>query len=396
MSAVLFNLHDVILLLSFYQCLLLAVLFACMTKATRLSRVFIVGFFLFNAVTPLDTLILFGASFRDFAIHNLPNWFYVFEFGYWFQGPFLLWYFKSKLYRDFQFNWANISYLMPFVIYLLHQVTVYHTSSTELKVGMLEGYNLGDEPALILFVVMGREILRLYFGVMCMFELRKYLEALRNKGNAYDHNSVTWLTVLGSGFVAFWSVSSLIVVGVVFNVTQGMTLPVDSIGLVSNYLFAFFLGGVFIMLSQGYFASSNIEKIAEKNVQEPRRKPPVNEALLAKLEDVMLDEQPYLDPRLTLERLAQKVDVNARTLSNLINAGFSCNFFAYVNRYRIQEAKKKLTEANKNGATVLNIMLEVGFQNKATFNSLFKKMEGMTPSKYRKQALTDGAEAVNL
>ena len=55
-----------------------------------------------------------------------------------------------------------------------------------------------------------------------------------------------------------------------------------------------------------------------------------------------------------------------------------------------------LTSESDTENTVLDIMLSVGFQNKATFNSLFKKMEGMTPTEYKKQHTKEQQKAAAL
>src|SRR4051812_29998782 len=101
MDKVLFNFHDTILLVTIYECILLALFFILVSHQTKTSKLLIAGFFLFNAAVPLDILISFGAGFREYAVHNLPNWFYVFEFGYWLQAPFLVWYVRSLIFPNF-------------------------------------------------------------------------------------------------------------------------------------------------------------------------------------------------------------------------------------------------------------------------------------------------------
>jgi AraC-like DNA-binding protein len=71
-------------------------------------------------------------------------------------------------------------------------------------------------------------------------------------------------------------------------------------------------------------------------------------------------------------------------LSNIINRHFACNFFEFINSYRVEEAKAMLADATLANKSMLDIMLDVGFNSKATFNTLFKKKTGMTPSEYRK------------
>jgi AraC-like DNA-binding protein len=110
--------------------------------------------------------------------------------------------------------------------------------------------------------------------------------------------------------------------------------------------------------------------------------------LIAQITQYMETEKPYLTPALTLEKLAIQMRIPARLLSNIINRHFNCHFFEFINSYRIDEAKHMLSNQNQSDKTVLDIMLDVGFNSKATFNTLFKKKVGMTPSEYRKSVNT--------
>ena len=75
----------------------------------------------------------------------------------------------------------------------------------------------------------------------------------------------------------------------------------------------------------------------------------------------------------------------------IINRHFNRNFFEFVNYYRIEEAKKMLRDQDSMDKSVLNIMLDVGFNSKAAFNTFFKKFVGLTPSQYRKKMQTEAA-----
>lgn len=69
----------------------------------------------------------------------------------------------------------------------------------------------------------------------------------------------------------------------------------------------------------------------------------------------------------------------------LVNTYLGQNFYNFINKYRIEEVKKKLSEDNSKENNILTIALETGFNSKSTFNTVFKKIEGVTPSEYRKQ-----------
>jgi len=70
----------------------------------------------------------------------------------------------------------------------------------------------------------------------------------------------------------------------------------------------------------------------------------------------------------------------------LINRHFGINYYEFINRYRIEEAKRMLTSAEHKSTTITDIYLQVGFNSKSVFYTFFKKIEGITPTQYRKNS----------
>lgn len=97
----------------------------------------------------------------------------------------------------------------------------------------------------------------------------------------------------------------------------------------------------------------------------------------------IIDNQRYLDPNLSLEELANELDMSTSHLSKLINNYSDYNFSDYINSLRIQQAKKLLNDNSFCRYTIVSIGLECGFNSKSTFYSAFKKFTSQTPSEYR-------------
>lgn len=106
--------------------------------------------------------------------------------------------------------------------------------------------------------------------------------------------------------------------------------------------------------------------------------------LKTRLETIMVAEQAYLKPNLTLPLLAEAVGCSVNHLSQVINAGFDMSFFDYLNNHRIAHARRMLSELNGSSGAVLNIAFSVGFNSNSAFYAAFKKHVGMTPAQYRK------------
>ena len=94
----------------------------------------------------------------------------------------------------------------------------------------------------------------------------------------------------------------------------------------------------------------------------------------------MKDEEPYLDCDFSLLKLANALGQSTNHVSQVINTEMKHNFHDMVNTYRIEVAKKLLQNRTKNQKSILEIAFEVGFASKSTFNLIFKKHTGLTPS----------------
>jgi AraC-like DNA-binding protein len=107
--------------------------------------------------------------------------------------------------------------------------------------------------------------------------------------------------------------------------------------------------------------------------------------VLGQLRGHMELRRPWLEPDLTLEQLAAQLKLRPKLLSQAINEGLGQNFFEFINTYRIGEAKRLLTNPADKKITVLEVLYQVGFNSKSSFNTVFKKQTGMTPSEFKKK-----------
>lgn len=112
-----------------------------------------------------------------------------------------------------------------------------------------------------------------------------------------------------------------------------------------------------------------------------------------RLKEFMKTEKPHLIPSLTINHLSEKLAINPKHLSQLINETFQQNFFDFINSYRIKEAKKYLSESNQN-LNISQILYEVGFNSKAAFNRAFAKHVGMSPREFKTQSIKQIVRAV--
>jgi AraC-like DNA-binding protein len=91
----------------------------------------------------------------------------------------------------------------------------------------------------------------------------------------------------------------------------------------------------------------------------------------------------FTNPKLNLRMLAETCNMSEKEVSRLINQQEQCNFYTYINRYRVDMFKQLLNSDKAAQLSLLGLAEEAGFNSKSTFYSAFKSIEGMTPTQYK-------------
>lgn len=124
---------------------------------------------------------------------------------------------------------------------------------------------------------------------------------------------------------------------------------------------------------------------------------PADTALLRRLEREMTAERAYRQDGLTIGGLAHRLGVPEYRLRRAINQGLGQrNFAAYLNGFRIAEARAALADPTQAEVPVLTIALDAGFGSLGPFNRAFKVETGLTPTAYRRAALGPAADDLAL
>jgi AraC-like DNA-binding protein len=106
--------------------------------------------------------------------------------------------------------------------------------------------------------------------------------------------------------------------------------------------------------------------------------------IITALDNKMQNDKPYLDAELTIDSLAESIACTRHHLSQAINEQLNKSFYDYINHYRVEEAKHLLIDPSKDNHKIASIAYDAGFNSISTFNDVFKKVTGNTPSQYRK------------
>lgn len=108
---------------------------------------------------------------------------------------------------------------------------------------------------------------------------------------------------------------------------------------------------------------------------------------IIQIKSLMKNDKAYLNPELNLSDLAKMAKMNRGQLSEIINSGFGKNFNDFVNEYRVEAFKNMLKEDMHKQLSLLGIAQECGFNSKATFNRVFKKLTSFSPTEFLKTQL---------
>jgi AraC-like DNA-binding protein len=217
----------------------------------------------------------------------------------------------------------------------------------------------------------------------------------------------TWRTDLVAArrrlrLVVLIGTSAFIAIGSVLNFSPAPSLPGTSMASVANAFGLCVLVGLAAWnllqaagMQEGYRhmpAPGDVAGDARSMVSDGDKPPEIDPALLRRLEHLMTVERAYRREGLTIGSLSAELGVPEYRLRQLINEGLGHrNFNAFLNRYRIEEAKAALADAGQKEVPVLTIAMDAGFQSLGPFNRAFKAATDLTPTEFRRLAMAKSA-----
>jgi AraC-like DNA-binding protein len=380
-SNAIFNFHDTLLLATSFQSLLFVVMLVILKRDLHLSDFFLIGFFLAQAAIPIHLLVSYGEVFRDVALALSPNLFRIFDIAYWVEGPLMLWYTRSLLFKEFRLTRIDLIFLAPAAIYIAYSLATFYSWGNTEKIVYIQLYPEILAPSVPHIIEAAREIVFVIFGFMCLTEIRHAQQQIHHRYSNIEKVDFVWLASLVAIFMALraWS---LLVVAVAFLKPDLGVDAFNTMGLTGNYLM-FGLINVLIFFSMtrsAVFAG----KISKKHIHTHNDEVDADPKLAKRIKQHMLEQKPYLDHYLNLEELAKQLSMHPRALSVAIKNNFQANFYEFINSFRTKEAIRLLEDKENPNRTMIEIHGDSGFNSKATFNAIFKKTVGMTPTQYKK------------
>ncbi len=132
--------------------------------------------------------------------------------------------------------------------------------------------------------------------------------------------------------------------------------------------------------------SETSDEVNRVKVDEPFEQMDISPKLIKGINQLINEQQLYLQSNLKISDLAQALSVPEYKISRVIRHYYKvANFNLFINQYRVKHAQALLLKDEARHWSILSIALESGFSSLATFNRVFKSIVGVIPNEFRKQ-----------
>lgn len=370
-----FNLLDIISVISLFIGLMFAVFLLSTKETNKLSNRIFASFLFLSAIDNVFVSKLIGQNFYNISA--------IIALLVFLQLPIFYLYILSVCYSDFKLKAIHLLHAIPFIIVNLLMLTSF--------------YGFNSDAAIILFSNVSEAFKNNFIHIAIHVQVVCYLIAVftviyRAKKihlENYANSDITFYKWLFQLTVVLSILHAFAILKNIYKFSDYDSFYFWSriiLQLVELAIFCWYI--LKALKSPNLFKSVDSKlKLTSNLISE--NKTPIVEALKTNedvhtLKQYMIDEAPFLNSSLTIQDLANQMHFNTKDLSILINHTMGKHFFDFINEYRIHKATQILEDPTQNQLTVLEILYDVGFNSKSSFNTAFKKHIGTTPTAYRK------------
>ncbi|HEX6892581.1 MAG TPA: helix-turn-helix domain-containing protein [Chryseolinea sp.] len=301
-------------------------------------------------------------------------------------GVLLYFYTVALIRKETQVTVKNIlPHLIPFFVLALLAIPFYQLTGEE-KIEVYRQSGRGFE-----WYTTTQSFVFMFFGfvysIASIIEIRKCRRRLLNNFSNVDKKMLPWLEYLAIGLAIIWLVSAFFGDEVVFGAVVLFVLFIGFFGINQYPVFYSAMesrispSNVTPELPSMKFLTEdpdeNIEKYSKSKLRDDEAS-----SVMDQLEKIMANQKPFTNADLTLNDLANSINVSPNHLSQVINSLSGKTFYHYINAYRIAEFLKMSSLPENRKFTYQGLAQQCGFNSKTTFNKYFKLQTGKTPSEY--------------
>jgi len=365
----------------FVSGLLIAFLLTAKSKS-KTSNTLLVLFLLVNAQDASGML----ASY--FVYPKFPGWGMIINSTVFFKMPLLFLYIQSIVYSDFKLKKIHLLHLIPWILNLLILMPRYFAVDFDAKWAFLNAIDYHNTIEIRTSYILVHIQILVYL-IMSFILIKKYKTLLLenySNANLFNHK---WLFQLILLFAIEAFIASLKNAFMFLHLENAYKYTLMVTGLLALGFICWIV--LKALHSPELFRGVNsnlqlVKNIAHEEHHISELDSPQSPEITA-LKKYMIEEKPYLNASLTIYDLSKEINMNVRDLSLLINHDLNQHFFDFVNEYRIEKAMEILRNSKQKQLTILEILYDVGFNSKSSFNTAFKKYIKLTPTQYRESVL---------
>jgi len=359
-----------------FQFSLLSFFLFTVKKGRRLSNFLLASFLLLLAINIADGLLTYYQFYRQFPSLALIEDSFILLYG-----PIILIYTRSIIYKNLVLTSKVLSHTLPFLLLLFLSFVGYHVQPLG-RQQMIQSAIIEQQLPLGLYIlIIGIHLHIFIYLFLAWREVKTYRTRIKEILSSIYRINLDWLSFM------IYSLGFLLILSLVNGLMPLMSFKrYFDAGLVIVFVFLFFFVNAIVIkglrhpeIFSGIEEPERIQKYKGSTLTVQDR-----DDLQTRLMDLMVNEKVFLNPEISLDDLSQKLSVSSKKISQLLNETFHQNYFDFVNSHRIEEAKRLMTESKDPKITVLEIMYQAGFNSKSSFNTLFKKKTGLTPTEYKK------------
>ena len=317
----------------------------------------------------------------------VPHLFGIFPQFTYLLGPLLFFYVKALITPGFTFKKKYFLHFIPFIVrYILAIPLIMQGAEEKLRIVRLV-MNIANWKYII---VPGVSHNLIYLSIYLYLTIRLLRKHNRNIKNTYS--SIAKMRLKWMNHLVFCYVSLLVAYFAFYIVFCSLSLSGEGLLLLTTRLLSIWETVlVFIIgykgLTQPEIFSGDDAPVPVEKYRQSTLSAQEAQKYRKKLLDLMEAEKPFLRENLSIKELSEQLSISPRHLSQVLNERLGQNFYDFINRHRVEEAKKRLIETSDQKMSILSIGYDVGFNSKSAFNTVFKKYTKMTPSQYRKRNL---------